>query len=156
MKEYRSDEFNNSRLRPWVDRLLHFDFNIDHIQGAKMGLVDYIPCQPNQKAKVTNEYDKEFVVTTITRIHDAIAAINIKSAPLNCQSQHINAVNTTHCTRATDAQKNHSKLLSALNSRETQLLEFYSANAAQFYLLKSDNMSNTNKSPQTPSDTPGE
>ena len=58
-----------------MDRLLPFDFNIEHIPGAKMGLVDYISRQPNQQAKVTNNYDEEFVVATITGIRDAIAVI---------------------------------------------------------------------------------
>ena len=52
----------------------------------------------NQKAKVTNIYDEEFVVATIPRIRDAIASIYTNSAPLSCQSQHFNAVNSTHST----------------------------------------------------------
>ena len=47
MKEHRSNKSYNSRLTRWVDRLLPFDFNIEHIPGAKMGLVDYISRQPN-------------------------------------------------------------------------------------------------------------
>ena len=53
MKEHRSNESYCSRLTRWVDRLLLFDFHIEHIPGAKMRLVDYISCQPNQEAKVT-------------------------------------------------------------------------------------------------------
>ena len=68
MKEHRSNKSYNSRLTRWIDRLLPFDFNIEHIPGAKMRLVDYISRQPNQKAKVTNKYGKEFAVATITRI----------------------------------------------------------------------------------------
>ena len=66
MKEHISNKSYNSCLTRWVDRLLPFDFNIEHIPGAKMGLVDYISRQPNQKAKVTNKYDEEFLVATIT------------------------------------------------------------------------------------------
>ena len=51
MKEHRSNKSYNSCLTPWVARLLPFDFNIEHIPGAKMGLVDYISCQPNQTSK---------------------------------------------------------------------------------------------------------
>ena len=47
MKEHRSNKSYNSRLTHWIDRLLPFDFNIEHIPGAKMGLVDYISRQPN-------------------------------------------------------------------------------------------------------------
>ena len=78
-KEHRSNKSYNSRLTRWVDRLLPFDFNIEHIPGAKMGLVDYISRQPNQEAKVANKYAEEFAVATITRFRDAISAIDINS-----------------------------------------------------------------------------
>ena len=113
MKEHRSNKSYNSRLTHWVDRLLPFDFNIEQIPGAKMGLVDYISRQPNQQAKVTNKYDKEFAVATITRIRDAIAAIYVNSTPQNCQSQHFSSVNHTHSTRASNTHStNHFNMLS--------------------------------------------
>ena len=99
MKEPRSNKSYISRLTHWIDRLLPFHFNIEHIPGAKLGLVDYIPRQPNQRAKVTNKYEEEFAVATITRNRDAIAAFYGNSAPLNCQSQHIDEINTTQFTR---------------------------------------------------------
>ena len=71
MKKHRSNKSYNSRLTRWVDRLLPFDFNVEHLPGAKMGLVDCISRQPNQEAKVTNKYVEEFAVAAITRIRDA-------------------------------------------------------------------------------------
>ena len=81
MKEHRSNKSYNSRLTRWVDRLLPFGFNIEHIPGEKKGLVDYISRQPNQEAKVTNKYDEKLAVATITRIRDGIAAIYINTTP---------------------------------------------------------------------------
>ena len=122
MKEHRSNKSYNSRLTRWIDRLLPFDFNIEHISGAKMGLVDYISRQPNQEAKVTNKYDEEFAVATITRFHDAIAAIYVNTTQQNCQSQHICSVNHTHSTRASHPHPtNYSNVLSAINRNTTQL-----------------------------------
>ena len=66
MEEHRSNKFYNSRLTRRIDRLLPFDFNNEHIPCAKMGLIDFISRQPIQKAKVTNKYDEEFAVATIT------------------------------------------------------------------------------------------
>ena len=100
MKERRSNKSYNIRLTRWVNRLLPFDLNIEHIPGAKMGLVDYIFRQPNQEAKVTNKYDEEFAVATITRICDAIEAIYVNTTQQNCQSQHFCSVNHTHSSRA--------------------------------------------------------
>ena len=133
MKKHRSNKSYNSRLTRWIDRLLGFDFNIEHIPGAKMGLIDYISRQPNQEAKVTNKYDEEFAVATITRIRDAIAAIYVNTTTQNCQSQHFNSVTHTHSTRASHPRlTNYSNLLSALNRNATQLLLENSTNAAQF------------------------
>ena len=132
MKEHRSNKSYNSRLTRWIDRLLPFDFIIEHIPGAKMGLVDYISRQPNQKAKVTNKYDEEFAVATNTRIRDAIAAIYVNTTQQNCQSQHFCSANHTHTTRASHPHSTkYSNLLSAINRNTTQLLLENSANAAQ-------------------------
>ena len=37
MKENRSNKSYNSRLNRWIDRLLPFQFDIEHLAGAKMG-----------------------------------------------------------------------------------------------------------------------
>ena len=101
-----------------------------------MRLTDYNSCDPKKKAKDKINYNEKFAVATITRIRDAIAAIYIKTAQLNCRSQHIITVNATHSTRAMNAQQtNHSKLLSALNYK-TQWLYSHSANAALIHSLK--------------------
>ena len=99
-----------------------------------MGLVDYISHQPNQEAKVTNKYDEEFAVATITRIREAIAAIYVNNTQQNSQSQHFSSVNHTHSTRASNPHStNYSNLLSAINRNTTQLLLESSANAAQIH-----------------------
>ena len=79
MKEHRSNKPNKIWLTRWVDRLLPFYINIEHIPDAQMGLVDYIYRQPNLKAKIKNKYNEEFEVATITCNRDGIAAIYIKS-----------------------------------------------------------------------------
>ena len=55
--------------------MLPFDFNIEHIPGTRMGLVDYISRQPNQNAKSVNQYDEEFMIAIISRIRDAITSL---------------------------------------------------------------------------------
>ena len=135
MKEHRSNKSYNSRLTRWVDRLLPFDLNIEHIPGAKTGLVDYISRQPNREAKFTNKDDEELAIATITCIRDAITAIYVNITRQNCQSQHFSSVNYTHFTRASHHHStNFSNLLSAINRNTTQLLLENSANAAQIHL----------------------
>ena len=50
MRENRANKSYNSRLTRWIDRLLPFDFTVDQLLGSKMGLVDYVSRNPQQKA----------------------------------------------------------------------------------------------------------
>ena len=88
-KSHRSNKSYNSRLTRWIDRLLPFDFNIEHIPGTRMGLVDYISRQPNQNAKSVNQYDEEFMVATISRIRDAITSLFNHVNKIPFQKRHI-------------------------------------------------------------------
>ena len=69
LKEHRSNKSYNSRLSRWVDRLLPYQFSIEHLPGAKMGLVDYISRNPYQPAKSVSKYDEEFLFATLSSIH---------------------------------------------------------------------------------------
>ena len=91
LKSHRSNKSYNSRLTRWIDRLLPFDFNIEHIPGTRMGLVDYISRQPNQNAKSVNQYDEEFMVATISRIRDAITSLFSNANKIPFQKRHINS-----------------------------------------------------------------
>ena len=69
LKEHRSNKSYKSRLSRWVERLLSYQFKIEHLPGAKMGLVDYIYRNPYQPAKSISKYDEEFLVAKLSRIH---------------------------------------------------------------------------------------
>ena len=88
LKSHRSNKSYTSRLTRWIDRLLAFDFNIELIPGTRMGLVDYISRQPNQKAKSITQYDEEFIVATISRIGDAITTLISHSNKIPFQKLH--------------------------------------------------------------------
>ena len=68
LEEYRSNKFCNSRLPRRLDRLLLCQFKIEHLPGAKMGLVDYISRNPYQAASIS-KYVEEFLVATLSFIH---------------------------------------------------------------------------------------
>ena len=72
LKEHRSNKSYNSRLSRWIDRLLPYNFTIEHMPGAKMGLVDYISRNPFARAKKISTYDEHFVVATISKIRDSM------------------------------------------------------------------------------------
>ena len=65
IRENRSNKSYNSRLTRWVDRLLPFDFSINHLPGSKTGLVDYISRDPQQKAVNISAYDEQFIVAKL-------------------------------------------------------------------------------------------
>ena len=65
MRENSSNKSYNSRLTRWVDRLIPFDFSIDHLPGSKMGLVAYISRDPQQKAVNISTYDEKFLVAKL-------------------------------------------------------------------------------------------
>ena len=64
LKEHRCNNSFNSRLSRWVGRLLHYQFKIEHLPGAKMGLVNYISRNPYQPVKSFSKYDEELLVAT--------------------------------------------------------------------------------------------
>ena len=79
MKEHRSNKSYNSRLTRWVDRLLPFQFDNEHLPGAKMGLVDYFSRNPSQKAKKISTYDEEFIVAKLKLISKSINALELNT-----------------------------------------------------------------------------
>ena len=56
---------SHSRLTRWIDQLILFHFDIKHLAGNKMGLIDYMPQNLAGMAIPPSEYDEEFVVASI-------------------------------------------------------------------------------------------
>ena len=54
---------SQSHLICWRDRLIQFHFDIKHLAGSKMGLIDYMSRNPVGLAiPPPSEYDEEFEV----------------------------------------------------------------------------------------------
>ena len=68
----KSNKTYQSRLTRWVDRLLPYQFNILHIPGRDMGIVDYLSRDPFNDPWPESELDKKFVVATINSFHEAL------------------------------------------------------------------------------------
>ena len=71
MKSNHGNKTYQSRLTRWINRLLPFNFNMEHIAGTKIGLVDYISRNPVGEADP--KYDTSFIVATINDIKRNIA-----------------------------------------------------------------------------------
>ena len=61
-----------SRLTRWYDRLVPYDFTVEHRQGSKMGMADYLSRFPSAEAPETSHYDENFTVAKIRTINAAL------------------------------------------------------------------------------------
>ena len=61
-----------SRLTRWLDRLIPFEFRIEHKPGAKIGLADYLSRHPSREATPINTYDNMFTVAKFNLIRTAL------------------------------------------------------------------------------------
>ena len=60
LKNNRGNKTYQSRLSRWVDRLLPFNFIIEHMPGKNMGFADYLSRHPSGSPKPINENDEKF------------------------------------------------------------------------------------------------
>ena len=76
-----SENYNNksyqSRLSRWADRLLPFDFEVIHVPGVTLGIVDYLSRYPTFSAPAPSIYDELFVVKSIEAFNLALSFINL-------------------------------------------------------------------------------
>ena len=62
-----------SQLTRWYDRLVPYDFKVEHRQGSKMGMADYLSRFPSAEAPPeTSHYDENFTVAKIRMINAAL------------------------------------------------------------------------------------
>ena len=57
-----------SRLTHWADKLLSFDFTVEHLPGIDMGFVDYLSLHPSGKPVPVSLDDEKFVIASINQI----------------------------------------------------------------------------------------
>ena len=64
LSEEKNTKTTQKRLVRWVDRLLSFDFEIEHISGKKMSLVDYLSRHPHGISTKTIQIRQHFRCST--------------------------------------------------------------------------------------------
>ena len=70
-----------SRLTIWLDRLIPFDFQVEHKPGVKIGLADYLSRHPCLNPQPISTYDSMFTVAKISRIRSALGFRNKIESP---------------------------------------------------------------------------
>ena len=61
-----------SRITRWLDRLIPFDFVIEHKPGAKIGLADYFSRHPSEPPKSISQYDNLFTVAKLVSFRKSL------------------------------------------------------------------------------------
>ena len=61
-----------SRLTRWYVQLVPYDLKVEHRQGSKMGMADYLSRFPSAEAPETSHYDENFTVAKIRMINAAL------------------------------------------------------------------------------------
>ena len=65
-----------SRLARWTDRLVPFYFEVIHVPGVTLGIVDHLSRYPTFPAPEPSKYNELFVVKFIEAFHKALSFIN--------------------------------------------------------------------------------
>ena len=92
----QSSKIHQSRLTGWYDRLIPFNFNIEHIAGTNMGLADYMSQNPSKPEKLPSTYDENFIIAQIDVIKETLQGICKKGRPnkLNNNKTQHNTITT--------------------------------------------------------------
>ena len=84
-KNYNNKSYQ-SRLARWADRLLPFDFEVIHVPGVTLGIVDYLSRYSTFPAPEPSKYDELFVVKSIEAFHQTLSFINSYNSSLGNQN----------------------------------------------------------------------
>ena len=61
-----------SCLTRWIDRIIPFDFKIEHMPRTEIGLADYLSRHPVGKTSRVSLYDNTFTVTKLRSIINSL------------------------------------------------------------------------------------
>ena len=77
LKGNKGNKSYSSRLTRWVDRLLPFDFEIEHAPGRTMGLADYLSRYPSKQkgenVKAESLRNNWLTVNVVKEMNDVLA-----------------------------------------------------------------------------------
>ena len=68
LKDDRYTKTAHSRLTRWADKLLPFDFTVEHLPGKDIGFVDYLSRHPSGEPAPVSLDDEKFVTASVNQI----------------------------------------------------------------------------------------
>ena len=78
LRNNRANKTYQSRLIRWVDKLLPFDFTVNHLAGKEMGLTNYLSRDASGEPEPVSNCDEKFVVASM---HNFFSACDFISQP---------------------------------------------------------------------------
>ena len=101
LKDDKYTKTAQSRLTRWADKILPFDFTVEHLPEKDMGFVDYIFRHPSNEPVPVSLDDEKFVIASVNQIStllgfDHLMPINSWSQIRNKFSQHFLAHDVTY------------------------------------------------------------
>ena len=99
LKSNRGNKTYQSRLTRWIDRLIPFDFDIHHLAGSKMGLIDYVLRHPVDKPQSPAYWDKQFVVASVDDFVECVEFQDSSSNHISLNNHPINYPGTKELNR---------------------------------------------------------
>ena len=102
LKDDKYTKTAQSRLTRWADKLLPFDFTVEHLPGKDMGFVDYLSRHPLGEPVPVFLDDEKFVIASVNHIStllgfDHLMPRNSRSQIRNKFSQYFLAHDVTYC-----------------------------------------------------------
>ena len=110
----KSNKTYQSRLTRWVDRLLPYQFQIVHIPGRDMGIVDYLSRDPCIEPWRESELDEKFVVATINSLHEAFYCMSSRLEGIGSLDRNENLLEGMY-------QNSHRLLVAMVVQKRTEL-----------------------------------
>ena len=83
IKRNRSNKTYGAHLTRWLDRLPHFNINVNHIAGKHLALTDYLSRNPVLSPQADDTYDEEYVINIFLPHYSLISKYG-------CLSNHMN------------------------------------------------------------------
>ena len=83
LNENRGNKTYQSRLTRWVDRLLPFSFNLEHIPGKNMGFADYLSRHHKNEPPPLSEDDTKYIINLINNLIFGLTKNSIENTSTN-------------------------------------------------------------------------
>ena len=136
LNENRGNKTYQSRLTRWVDRLLPFNFNLEHIPGKNMGFADYLSRHPKNNPPPPSSDDTQYIVNLINDFKFILKQNSMNYNSANCtdkyQTRQATRTNSKHASEYNNAfclnRSNYQQLISPLpNSNNSNTLNTFNS-----------------------------